>query len=37
LLKRLFAKRNACCDSGCEIVEPACGCEAVEPSCGCGF
>lgn len=45
LLSRLF-KKNSCCDSGCEVIEPACGCEApcfteptcgCEPSCGCGF
>lgn len=46
LLKKLFSKhRNNGCDSGCEIIEPACGgcaaeptcgCEAIGPSCGCG-
>ena len=39
LLKRLFSKRNAGCDSCCEApCEPACGCEApcaVAPTCGC--
>ncbi|TWT51170.1 hypothetical protein Pla22_39470 [Rubripirellula amarantea] len=35
LLKKLFAKHNNCCDSGCEIMEPACGCEIMEPACGC--
>jgi hypothetical protein len=36
LLKKLFScKANACCDSGCEVLEPACGCEVIEPACGC--
>ena len=36
LLKKLFScKSNACCDSGCEIMEPACGCEIAAPTCGC--
>lgn len=40
LLKRLFAKHNLGCDTGC-AMEPACGCEVVapacvmEPTCGC--
>lgn len=38
---KLFHHNKSCCDSGCEIVEPACGCEPacgfeVAPSCGCG-
>ena len=35
LLKKLFAKKHSCCDSGCQIVEPACGCEIAAPACGC--
>ena len=36
LLKKLFScKSNACCDSGCEVLEPACGCEIAAPACGC--
>ncbi len=34
LFKKLFSRKNACCDSGCDIVEPTCGCEYIEPSCG---
>ncbi len=34
LLKRLFAKHNSCCDTGC-AMEPACGCEIAAPVCGC--
>ncbi len=34
LLKKLFHKHNHGCDSGCQIIEPACGCE-IGPACGC--